>query len=228
MRPLDDIEESRKHLLAGGIEQERGAPILAGAADGADEMAEQAARQFRRIQHRRAPGDSRRAPRRRSARCAARLPIALAGSSAARLRATRIPVVALHVLALLRHQRAAQRMAGARKAGQEAVTVAVHAHAAVRGHGGALGIFQPRIAGQPRRLALARQLDGLLRLDVPGMIQIQVRNLARQRLPGRPALRTHPPPCAARSPRPSPPSRARPTGADPRCWPSPWPCRNTP
>ena len=73
-------------------------------------------------------------------------------------------------------------MAGTWKARQKTETVAVHAHAAVRRDGRALGILESRITGQSGGLALARQLHCLLGQDVPVVIKIQIGNLARQRV----------------------------------------------
>src|SRR5271168_3694286 len=131
MRTLDDAEVLRKYLLTGCLEQEGGTPILVHAPDRGDEMTIESARQLRREQHRRAA--------RGQAAGAQAAQRALRGMSADhsrrldRFRVTcdRVPVVALHLLILLRDQSAAQRMAGARVAGEKAVAVAVHAHAAM-------------------------------------------------------------------------------------------------
>ena len=54
VRPLRDREPGREYLLSRRIQQERRLPVLAAAADGRREVADQAAREFRDEQHRRA------------------------------------------------------------------------------------------------------------------------------------------------------------------------------
>ena len=63
---------------------------------------------------------------------------------------------------------------------QETVAVAVHPHGGVAADGGAFGIAQPRIGCESGRLAIARQRHGLLRRQVPRVVEIEVRHLARQ------------------------------------------------
>jgi hypothetical protein len=110
---------------------------------------------------------------------------ALTGAAAdrlARLQRPRIarravPVVALHVAAILRQQHAAHAVAGHRVAGQETVGIAVHPHAAVRGNRRALGIGQPLVHGQAGGLGGARQLDGLLGGEFPRVVEVEVGHL---------------------------------------------------
>ena len=73
-------------------------------------------------------------------------------------------------------------MAGRGVAAEEAQRVAVHRGAALRVDRAAFGVADARIHGQSGRLALARQLDGALGRQVPGMVEVQVRDLACQRL----------------------------------------------
>ena len=118
-----------------------------------------------------------RALARRCARCSPR------SSRSRGSRATRVPVVALHVLAVLGDERAADRVAGARSSRrgsrESCRTPPVWRCVLTRA---ALGIADARIHRQSGRLALARQLDGPLRRQIPGMIEIEVGDLARQRL----------------------------------------------
>ena len=203
MRPLEQSQERRKDRLPARIEQERGAPILARAANRAHEMTEQSARQLRCEQHRRAPRRQAAVHRAaRSARSAARRPIDCGDSSACGIARDRVPVVALHVVALLRDQRAAERVAGARQPGQKAMAVAVDAHAAVR-----VDAWRPRSCSAahrtrgppPRTRAPARPPAPARcpRDDTDPGPGSRARALA-----DRPAPRTHRPRCGARSRRP--------------------------
>jgi hypothetical protein len=70
-------------------------------------------------------------------------------------------------------------MAGAREAREEAMRVPEHPHPPVGGQRGPLRIGDPRIHGEAGGLACARQFHRLFRLDTPGMIDVEVRELAR-------------------------------------------------
>lgn len=89
-----------------------------------------------------------------------------------------IPVVTLHLPGLLGNHHAAQAVPAAGVAADEAVTVAIDPAALVTGQAAAIGIADARIMGKRCGLALQGQLDGLLRLDRPGMVKIQVGQLA--------------------------------------------------
>src|SRR5581483_6475813 len=73
-------------------------------------------------------------------------------------------------------------MAGAREAGQEAVRIAVHAGMSTRVQRSSFGIRDARVHLESRRFAAARDLDGLLGCEGPRMIQIEIGDLARERL----------------------------------------------
>src|SRR2546430_12481782 len=62
------------------------------------------------------------------------------------------PVVALHVIAGLCDERAADRMAAGRVAGEKAERVAVDTGVALTAHGGALGVGDARVYTQARGL----------------------------------------------------------------------------
>src|SRR5688500_10196426 len=98
----------------------------------------------------------------------------------ARIARRAVPVVALHVVAGLGQQHAAHAVAGRGIAGEESMRIAVHAHASVTAHRRAFGVGDARVHYPPGRFAGARQLDRLLRRDVPGMVEIQVRDVARE------------------------------------------------
>src|SRR5262245_24925647 len=103
-------------------------------------MADEAARDFRRVQHARA---LRRELARAEPRHGALARLAADGAGIleiARVARRAVPVVALHVLAGLRQQDAAHAVAGGRIAGEEAMRIAVHAHAPVASNSSAFGI----------------------------------------------------------------------------------------
>ncbi|MNP16668.1 hypothetical protein D3C76_1090750 [compost metagenome] len=58
------------------------------------------------------------------------------------------------------------------------MAVAIHAATLVGIEGGAVGIEDTRVGVERRRLAGQGHLDGLLRLEVPVVVQVQVRDLA--------------------------------------------------
>jgi hypothetical protein len=180
VRPFVDLHEGGKHPLPGRIEQKAALAVLAAAADGADETLDQAAGHLRIEHHRGAPG--REAPRaesrQRILRCvpADRRRVL----QVHRIPGARVPEIPLHFLILARQQHAADRVRTARVAGQEAVRVAVHPHTALVAHRGTLGIGEARVDRHAGRLATTGQLHRLFRIQVPAMVQIQVRHLARQ------------------------------------------------
>src|SRR5262249_6827282 len=145
VRPLLHGEEGREHLLAGGVEQERGLAVLTRAADRADEVPEESARQVGGEGHRRLL-------RRHAPRAEARERASSGGAPDARgvlelggIAREREPVVALHVLALLGEERAAHGVAGRGVAGEEAERVAVHAGVALAVDARALRVADTRI-----------------------------------------------------------------------------------
>ena len=169
-----------------------------------------------------------RAPQPRHGALARLAPDGLRGFQVARIARRAVPVVALHVVAGLRQQHAAHAVAGGRVTGEEAVRVAVHAHAPVAADSRAFGIGDARVHVAARGFAGARAFDRLFRRHVPGMVEVEIRNVAAPARRDPPARSNRPPRCSARCrrpSRPSPPPRA-PTGR--RCWPSPCACRSTP
>src|SRR2546421_274881 len=179
--PLLHLQERRKDLLAGRVQQERGLAVLAGAADRADEVSEQAARHVGREGHRDLAGAeaARTEPRHSAYTCGA----ADGGDGFQLRRVARDgePVVALHVIAGLCNERAADRVAAGRVAGEKAERIAVDTRVALTAHGCALGVGNAGVYGQARGLTFARQLDRTLRAKVPGVIEIEVGDLAGQR-----------------------------------------------
>ncbi len=102
------------------------------------------------------------APSRRSARAAAFRPTASGSSSWARLRAARVPVVALHLAVRRRDRRHADAEARRRVAVSEAVRRRIGVAGVAVGILGALRVGHARIARERRRLGPARDLDLLL------------------------------------------------------------------
>jgi hypothetical protein len=72
-------------------------------------------------------------------------------------------------------------VAGGGEAGEKAERVAIDARVALRANGSAFGVRDARIHGKSCGLAFPGQLDRPLGRQVPGVIKIQVRDLARQR-----------------------------------------------
>ena len=60
------------------------------------------------------------------------------------------------------------------------MTVAIDAHAAVAGQRRALGVVEPLVEREPGRLAGARTLDRFLGLDRPGVVELEVGDVARE------------------------------------------------
>ncbi len=93
-----------------------------------------------------------------------------------------VPVVALHVVAVLRDHRAAQAVARARVAADKAMAVAVDEAGTLGVDGRAFGVADPRIAATCRVFALARDAGGLVGAHLPGMIQVEIGDVARHQL----------------------------------------------
>jgi len=126
VRALDQMDSARQHRLAQVIEQEGGAPVQRAPRHRAQQVPDQRARHFGRVQHRKAARRhrARRQPRhgprggalthgfRRRQRVGVTVPV--------------VPVVALHRLAFTCDQRKAQAVAGAALRAQKAVAVGRH------------------------------------------------------------------------------------------------------
>ncbi len=189
VRPFLDLHEIREDLLAGGIEQERCAPILRTARDSADRVTDEAAGELGNEQHwcacrrdlactqagNRAPG-----------RCFADGFTVFEITGIAR---GTVIVIALHLVALGREHDAADAVAGLRVAADKAMRIAVRARAAIAGHRGAFRIIDAWIETQCRRLAIDGHRDRIACLDGPGVIEVQVPDLhAHQRRIGEPRI----------------------------------------
>jgi len=176
------LQERGKHLHAGRVQQKRGLAVLTGAANGADEMPDESARHV--------GGESHGSLARGEPPCAEARQRALAGDAAddggilevGRVARNAVPVIALHLRALLGQQRAAHRMAGGGVAGEEPERVAIHAGMALAADRGAFGVADTRVHRKSRRFALARQLDGAFGGEVPGVVEVEVRDVAGERL----------------------------------------------
>ncbi len=121
VRALMHLHERRKDALARGIQQKRRLAILTCTANGADEMLDQAAGHLRREDHRRFACRQLSRPQSCDSTFAG---LAAYGLSRVEIRGVsrcRVPVITLHLLALLRDERAAQGVAGPRVATEKSV-----------------------------------------------------------------------------------------------------------
>src|SRR3569833_2310198 len=212
MRLFVDAHEGGKHLLAEAVEQKRRFAIEALAADCANELREEAARDLGDEDHRRLPrgvAPAAEPPHRALARARADLAHGLELLAVTR---HRVPVIALHAVTVVGDDRATHAVARARIGADETVAVAVHAITAVTRHARAFLIGDARIHRARRRFALLRELDRALGGDVPRVIEIEIGDRARhERRVGEPRA----------------PSPRWPEANNPTCWPSPFADRNT-
>ncbi len=102
-------------------------------------------------------------------------------SSAAQPR-RRIPVVALHAAAATRDRRHRERMARLRVAGHETARIGQHELVATGVHVGALGVDDLPAHRKSGVLGAAGDLDGALRIELPGMEQVQIQRVALELL----------------------------------------------
>ncbi len=182
MRLLLNGEPFRQDLLAERVKQEGRFTVDAAAADGADQMAEEAGGDFRRENHRRFHGRelARRQPRQHATRALCANPLGtlqiLEGATDG------IGVVALHIAILLGDNGTGERMTARAVALQHAVAVAEDFNADVAVEATAFGIGNTRIRFQRRLLRLRGELDGAIGVDLPGMIEIEIRRVERQQI----------------------------------------------
>ena len=229
VRPLRQREPVREHPLAGRFEQERRATVLAAAADRADEVTDESARDVRRIQHRRLhrrelaraePADG--ALARAAADARRRFQLAPVAHRA-------VPVVTLHLLAFGAEHRAADAVhrAGIRR--EKAERIAVRAQAAMRADRRAFGIGDApgstAIAAASHAIAMSQARSGEIS---HGCERSRLGHVAWRGLPDRAGPRTDPRPCTSRSCRPWPRSRAARPRRGRRCSRCPCACRSTP
>ena len=179
MRALRDREAVRKDLLARCIEEKRGLSILTAAANGRDEMADQAARHLGNEQDGGAPRAQLAGPQARERSPRAFDPDRLRILKVTPIPRGRVPIVPLHVLPGARQDHTAHSMRGRRIAADEAVRISVDMQPLMRIDRGALGIVDAGIELEGRGLGRFGDFDGALRGHVPGMIQIQVGLRAR-------------------------------------------------
>src|SRR5690606_26088358 len=90
-----------------------------------------------------------------------------------------IPVVALHLPFAFGDHHAAQAVPGAGIAPYETMAVAIHAATLMGIEAGAVGVLDTGVSSERGRLAGQCPLDRLLRRDRPGVIEIQLRQIAR-------------------------------------------------
>ena len=171
---LGDGKAGGKHLFTRRIQQERGLPVLAAAADGGGEMADETARDFRHEQHRRAPGGQLARVQPRDGATGTLAADRLGIFQLPPVARAAVPIIALHVLARTREHHAAQGMRRRRVAADEAVGIAVNVQALMGADRATFRIVDARIERQRRRLAGLGEFDGLVRRDGPGKGEIEV------------------------------------------------------
>ncbi len=93
-----------------------------------------------------------------------------------------IPVIALHALRITRQHAAGDTVAGTATRTEEAVRIAIHAHARMRIDAGAVGIVDARIDRHRGGFAFARQANGVIAVERPGRKLIVIRKFARHAL----------------------------------------------
>lgn len=177
-----NTDEFREQLLIERVQQKRGFPVQRAAADGAHECPQKTAGDFRRVHHRAMP----------RAQTAGFQPPhgTLAGFFShlggrfeiVRIPGNAVPVIALHGTVALGQHRAAQGMPAQHHALQKTVGIAKHADTLMRIHGGSFGIADVGMNLARRVFAFDRQMNGFLRADGPGMVQIQIGKLGGERL----------------------------------------------
>ena len=219
MWQLVDVHAVCEHRRAEAVEQERGLAVQGTAADGADEVADEAPRQPRRIQHRRrarvdlpgtraGPRPGVRPPGQRST-AESRSP----GSRACVYSKSRS--ICSPWLASTAHDRLWLRIA---IAVEKAVTVAVNAAALVAADAGAFGVGDAGVAVERRGLAACRQIDGAGRIESPRDARGRAPVSNAPGDPGPRDRRRRPLPCSGRACRPCerfPRGRRR---SGPTCW----------
>ena len=96
--------------------------------------------------------------------------------------AGRVPVVALHAVVVLGDHRTANRMPRAVGRAEKSVRIAVDVAGTLGGHLGAFGVNDALVEIQRRRFRFQGQFRGLGHIDGPGVVQIQIRQLAGHQL----------------------------------------------
>ena len=182
VRVLADGHPLREDPLAEAIQQEGGAAVEAPAADGAEEVADQAAGDLRGVEHGAlACGDLAPAEAAHGALAGAP-PHGLGRLELGRVARHRPPVVPLHGLALARDHGAAHAVARGLVAAEEAMGVAVHRGPLVGGDGGALGVGDAPVHGARGVLAGRGQRDRALGVEPPRVVEVELGPLAREPL----------------------------------------------
>ncbi len=177
-----DFHPVGKDLLSQAVQQEAGLAVLGMAAQGAGEAAQQVGCNVGAEDHRRLAG---------AQLAAIELGHGIGGSlpadsfgrqQFAPVPSAVIPVVPLHTVAILGQHHAAEGMAAGGIAAHETVAVAVNETAALRIQGGAFGIADTFVVIAGSLFGFQGQVMGLVRVDIPGMMQIQFRIVPGQQL----------------------------------------------
>ena len=182
VRTLGQRHPVGEHLFALRVEQEAAAAILRRASDRAGEVPDQPASELGREQDRRLT--------RRELAGAEPLYGLLGGLAAdgldvfqpAPVTRRRVPVVALHVTAVLADHYAAHAVRRRRIAADEAMAVAEDAQLAMSRNRGALGVADAVVESEARRFAAPGELDRRRRLERPRMAEIEIGKPVRHSL----------------------------------------------
>src|SRR3954470_57235 len=163
------LQERGKNFLASRVQQERGLAILTRAPDCTDEMPEQPASHIRRIRNRSLASRQLTRPQPGNCPFTSNAADGLGKVQLRRITHAAVPVVALHLVSVLRNQRATDRVAGTSSTSQESEGVAVHANVTLRVDGRAFGIRDAGVHSPSCRFTTKRKLNGLLRFQSPRM-----------------------------------------------------------
>ena len=174
MRLLVDPHVAGHHPLADPIDEEARLAVEVRAADRRDEMADDPSRDVGFVEHGRGAGVELACPEPADGALRGGHADPRRGLEPIRVASGRVPVAALHPGGILRDHHAAQAVAAARTAFQEAVRVAVHVVAVVLRDGCAVRVGDPRVVVPCRRLRFEREGDRLVGGDLPRMEQVEV------------------------------------------------------
>ncbi len=178
---LIDAHKLRKDRLSEPIQQKTGLAIECAATYRPNEMGKQGTGHLGAEQDRNLGGGEPSRPQ--AAHGPFRSPSAnrFLGLQPVRIAGGGVPEVPLHLLAFGGYDAAAHAMAGGGIGAEETMTVTIDMESGVAVHRRPLRVPDPGIGRQGRPFASSGQLDGILHRQIPGMIEIQIRDLPRHR-----------------------------------------------